>query len=94
MIKKCYRKNDSILSRKIGDEFILVPIRQNAGDLSSIYTLNEVAARVWELIDGNRTLETVLEIICEEYEVESHAAEEDIVYYLKQLESGGFISSD
>ena len=49
-----YKKSDSIVSRRIADEFILVSIRQNVGDLESIYTLNETAARIWELIDGKR----------------------------------------
>ena len=33
--EKIYKKDDSIVSRKIADEFILVPIRQNVGDLES-----------------------------------------------------------
>jgi hypothetical protein len=94
MLKKCYRKSDSIISRKIDDEFILVPIRQDVEELSSIYTLNEVAARIWELIDGKCTVETIREKIIEEYEVEPQVAEEDIRYYLKQMESNGFILSD
>ena len=32
-LEKVYKKSDSIVSRKIADEFILVPIRQNVGDL-------------------------------------------------------------
>ena len=50
--EKVYKKSDSIVSRKIADEFILVPIRQNVGDMESIYALNETSARIWELIDG------------------------------------------
>jgi hypothetical protein len=49
-LEKVYKKSDSMVSRKIGDESILVPIRQNAGDLDSIYTLNDTAAYIWGLI--------------------------------------------
>jgi hypothetical protein len=38
-LEKCYQKDPNIVSRKIADEFILVPIKQNVGDLESIYTL-------------------------------------------------------
>jgi len=93
-LKKRYRKTDSIISRKIDDEFILVPIRHDVGELSSIYTLNEVAARIWELIDGQSTGEDIREKIVEEYEVESRTAEEDIRYYLTQMETHGFILAD
>ena len=55
-LEQRYRKDESVVSRKIADEVILVPIRKNVGDLESIYTLDEVGARIWELIDGIRSL--------------------------------------
>ena len=85
-IDKVYKKSDSIVSRKIADEFILVPIRQNVGDLESIYTLNETAARIWELIDGKIKVKGIKEKIIEEFEVTSEEAEKDIIEHLQQLE--------
>ena len=85
-LDKVYSKSDSIVSRKIADEFILVPIRQNVGDLESIYTLNETAARIWELIDGKIKVEEIKEKIVEEFEVTPEEVEKDIVEHLMQLE--------
>ena len=42
-----YSKSESVVFREIGEECILVPIRQGVGDLDSIYTLNRTAARIW-----------------------------------------------
>lgn len=86
ILDKVYKKCDSIVSRKIADEFILVPIRRNMGDLESIYTLNEVAARIWELIDGKRKIREIKEKIIEEYEITPGEAENDILVHLQQLE--------
>ncbi len=83
---KVYKKSDSIVARKIAEEFILVPIRQNVGDLESIYTLNEVGARVWELIDGKMKVKEVKDKIIEEFEVTPQEAEKDIKEYIQQLE--------
>jgi hypothetical protein len=80
-----YNKSDSIVSRKIADEFILVPIRQNVGDLESIYTLNETAARIWELIDGKMKVEEIKEKLIEEFEVSPEEAEKDIIEHIMQL---------
>ena len=44
------------MARQIAGEYILVPIRQSAGEVESIYTLNEVGTRIWELLDGQRSL--------------------------------------
>jgi hypothetical protein len=86
ILVKVYRKSDSIVFRKIGDEFILVPIRQNVGDLDSIYTLNETAARIWELIDGEKSLDEIKRMMIEEFDVTPAEAERDVVEYLQQLE--------
>jgi len=85
-LDKVYKKSDSIVSRKIADEFILVPIRQNVGDLESIHTLNEVATRIWELIDGKKKVREIKDKIIDEFEVTPQEAEKDLIKYLKQLE--------
>jgi hypothetical protein len=84
-LDKVYKKSDSIVSRKIADEFLLVPIKQNVGDLESIYTLNEVATRVWELIDGKKKVKEIKDKIVEEFEVTPQEAEKDLANLLKQL---------
>ena len=84
--ERIYRKSDSFVFRKIADECILVPIRQNTGDLESIYTLNEVAARIWELIDAKNRVKEIKEKIVEEFDVAPEEAERDIMKHIMQLE--------
>jgi len=83
---KLYQKDTNIVFRKITDKFILVPIRQKVGDLESIYTINEVAARIWELIDGKRNVRQIRDMIVDEFEVDSQEAERDIIEHFQQLE--------
>ena len=83
---KCYQRDPNIVSRKIANEVILVPIRHNVGDLESIYTLNEVAARIWELIDGRRNTDQIRNIIIEEFQVSAEEAEQDLNEFIKKLE--------
>ena len=85
-LEKRYQKDPNMVSRKIADEFILVPIRQNVGDLESIYTLNEVAARIWELIDGKRKAKEIKDKIVGEFEVTPEKAEKDLIELLQKLE--------
>jgi hypothetical protein len=86
-----YRKDPSIVFREIGGEVILVPIRQNVGDLGSIYTLDETAAFIWELIDGQRSVREIRDEIVGEFEVEEEEAEQDLLELLEQLESFGAV---
>lgn len=84
-LKKSFVKDPNIVSRKIAGEFILVPIRKNVGDLESIYTLNEVAARIWELIDGKKKVKDIKKAIVEEYQISEEEAEKDLLELLSQL---------
>jgi hypothetical protein len=86
-LDRVYSKSDSVVFRKIGEECILVPIRQGVGDLDSIYTLNETAARIWELIDGKTKVKEIKERLLLEYDVTPSQVEEDLLEHLEQLES-------
>ena len=50
------QKDASILSRRVADEVILIPISRKLGEIDRLYALNEAGARIWELIDGKRSL--------------------------------------
>ncbi len=85
-LDRIYKKSDSIVFRKIADEYILVPIRKNVSDLESIYNLNETGARIWELVDGKTKISEIKERLVEEFEVTPEEAEKDLGEHLRQLE--------
>lgn len=88
-----FTKDPSIVFRKVADEFILVPIKQKASDIESIYTMNDVASRIWELIDGEKSLGDIRTIIIKEFEVGPEEAEKDLVEFSKQLEKIGAVKA-
>ena len=85
-INKAFRKNDNFVFRQIDDETILVPIKNNVGDMDSIYNLNEVGAFVWEHLDGDKTLLDIKSMVAEEFEVAQEDAERDLMEFVGQLE--------
>ena len=84
-LQQKYRKNPDMVSRLIGGEFILVPIRSNVADLESVFTLRGTGVRVWELIDGKSTGRDLRDRIVEEFAVEPEEAEDDLIGFLKEL---------
>jgi len=90
-LEKRYSKDPSVVFRKVADEFILVPIKQKASEVESIYTMNDVASRIWELINGKRSLKDIKKIIIKEFEVSPEEAEKDLVDFSKQLEKIGAV---
>lgn len=87
IVNELYQKSPDVIFRRVADEYILVPIRQKVVDLRSIYTLNEVSAFIWELIDGKKSISEISDKIIEEFNVEPLQAESDIREILLQLET-------
>lgn len=90
-LEKCFEKYPNIVSRKIADEVILVPIRRNVGDLESIYTLNEVGAFIWDKIDGKKKLSEIRDLIVEEFDASTEEVEKDLIEFILKLEEMGGI---
>jgi hypothetical protein len=86
-----YSKNPDVVFRKIAGECILVPIKNRIGDMEAIYTLNEVAARAWELVDGRRSLEAIGAEIGSEFDVPPEVAAADLSELFYQLERAGTV---
>ncbi len=85
-----YVKDESIVSRRLDEEVILVPVRNNVADMDSIYVLNEVGSRIWELIDGKRDSGEIIEIIRDEYDSPPDV-EGDVMGFIADLERIGAI---
>src|SRR5574337_1294108 len=79
------------VTRCITGETIIVPVRGGACDLDSIYTVNEVGTRIWELIDGRTPVSRIIDAITNEYEITAEEAVQDTVDFLASLEAAGLI---
>ena len=80
-----YIRDESVVARLVGQEFLLVPTRANAAELDNIYVLNEVAGRIWELLDGQRTVSEICDAIVNEFDVERQQVEKDVIEFLDAL---------
>jgi Coenzyme PQQ synthesis protein D (PqqD) len=86
-----FRPSPDVVFRNVGEEAVLVPLRQNVGNLDWVYTLSPVAARVWQLLDGERPLPDIVAAICDEFEVEPHEAEGDVAELVTSLREAGLV---
>ena len=84
-LDRIFQKNENFVFRKIEDETILVPIKDNVGDMGSLYNLNEVAAFVWEQLNGKKTLRDIKNRLLEKYDVSAKEAGNDLSEYIAQL---------
>ena len=86
-----FTKETNFVLREIAGETIIVPIRANAGELDSIYTLNEVGTEIWRLVDGQTTTTQIAKTISTIFEVSPEEAERDTIEFLSTLKVAGLI---
>jgi len=80
-----------VVTRRIADETLIVPIAGGVGDLDAIYTLNAVAARIWELLEAPTTSARIVRAIQEDFDVPANRAEQDVAEFLATLERARLI---
>jgi pyrroloquinoline quinone biosynthesis protein D len=56
-----------------------------------VHLVNEVATRIWELIDGKRTAVEIAAVIHDEFDVSADTARSDVEEFLGVLESKGML---
>ncbi len=83
-LAEVWARSARMVGRRIGDEYVLVPLAGRGADLDSILNLNSVAAFVWEQLDGSRSGGEVVDAVIEQFEVERARAEQD---YLELVET-------
>jgi hypothetical protein len=75
----------SIVTRKTGNEYVLVPIADNIADMNSVYTLNETGAFIWEHINGKRSVQEIIGLVTEEYEIDTENASKDVFEFIDNM---------
>jgi hypothetical protein len=84
-MKSVPMRSPSIVTRKTGNEYVLVPVANNIADMDSVYTLNETGAFLWELIDGEKCVEDLIEELIKEYTTDRETATSDVLSFIDEM---------
>ncbi len=81
------KRNDGWLTAKVGDEAVMMSVD------SGVYIgLNEVGARIWELIDQPCELDGLCAAIAEDFDITPEGCRPEVESFLADLEKRGAIS--
>jgi len=78
-------RSHSVVTRKTGDEYIIVPVTGNIADMDSIFILNETGAFIWEMIDGEKSVEEIIRLVVEEFDIDRETATNDVLGFLNSM---------
>ncbi len=86
-----YIRSEAVVSRLIGGETLVVPVRGGVGDLASIYSFNEIGTMIWEALAGPTSLEALVDLIEREYPGSRDQVRQDVVLFLADIRSAGLV---
>lgn len=87
-----YVRSDSLVSRVIAGETLIVPVRKGVADLASIYSLNEVGTSIWQAISSPRSTEEIVQLIAGEFAADPQDIKRDVESFLAEMQSAGLVA--
>ena len=86
-----FKRNPDYIYRRIVDEYVLVPTHQNVANMECIYTLNDVGALIWEMLESPASFQKLVSTLKTEFDVEEETLLEDLRAFLSEMEVNGAI---
>lgn len=77
--------------RKILDETVIIPTGKAAHCLSGLISVNETGEFIFELLQTEQTIDSLVTEMLEEFEVEKEIAEADVEAFVKVLIENGML---
>jgi hypothetical protein len=84
-------RSKAVVSRCVGGETLIVPVRGKVGDLASIYSFNHTGSLIWQTLESPKTLAEIAHAVEEEYAVEHNRAMHDVTQLLNEMLSVGLV---
>ncbi len=81
-----YLPSEDVVTRKIEDEFLLVPIAAGIGDMEDeLYTLNQTGREIWERMAPGKSINDLAKELADEYDATENEISDDIDGILTEL---------
>ena len=80
--------------REIASEIIVVPTGEEAIHFNGIMTLNKTGKTLFEALQTEQTLESLLNTLLNKYEIDSRTASKDIDAFITKLNGKGLLVNE
>ena len=84
-------RSQSVVSRVVAGETLIVPVRGKVGDLASIYSFNSTGSLIWRLLETAKTVAELAATVALEYEVDLAQAERDVEQFVGEMKAVGLV---
>ena len=85
------KKTQTFIKRDINGESILIPTGDTAREFNGMITLQGTAGFIWDHIEEATSLEHLIDMITDEFDVDRKTAGSDAIFFIMQLLRAGMI---
>jgi hypothetical protein len=80
-----YHSSD-VVTREIDGALIIVPLTSGVGDMEDdLFSMNETGTEIWNMLDGKKTVQEVVEALARQYRAEPAEIEQDVAGIVTEL---------
>ena len=90
-IKDCYirRIEENAVWTRLDEAVMIIATEENQ---EKVLNLNKTAAYLWEICDGKKPVGTLIEQMCQKFDVNSETALNDAVVFIEDMKKRGLIA--
>ena len=85
-VQLLFEKKSNFITKKTGEDLLLVPLKTNADNASDFITLNAVGAFIWENWSATDTLDTIVQQVLREFDADEATVKMDVQDFFTMLE--------
>lgn len=87
-----YTQAENIVTRKVMDEILLVPICGDIASMENIFTLNSSGYFIWTLLENELPLSAVVERMSDHYGLRMEIVQQDVCELIVELKASGLVN--
>jgi hypothetical protein len=78
--------SSDVVSREIDGALIIVPLTSGVGDMEDdLFSMNETGTEIWNMLDGTKTVQEVVEALTQLYRAEPDEIGQDVAGIITEL---------
>ena len=81
--------NKSYFLKNIKDRYMIIPTTNNNVNMDKIYNINEIGARIFELLSVDKNTDEIIEILLTEYAIDIDTLKNDVLEFISELKKRG-----
>lgn len=86
------KRSADFLLRDVAGTLVIVPVGAAVAGFPGMITLNPTGAYIWELLEQEQTVESLVEAVTTRYDVDADKARADVEAFVGRLRSTGAVA--